>query len=147
MLSEKFPSESDSAHENQESHDVLPPERLSPEIITEEVIEELLHVDQIAFEGIRVELSLEEVKKILENPKAVHLVIKNNQMKIVGYLTSLPQDESYTYLAKADLNMAIEKDALYIESMAILPEYRSFKGLNSLVRKVIEEAVNQGIPI
>ena len=138
MFFEKIPQE------NIEGKDVSLPERLTPEIITLKIIEELVNVDKIAFEGIRVELTNEEIEKILFNPKAVHLILRNSSEEIVGYITSLPHNESYTFLSNMDKEMTAQDSALYLESMAILPEYRGFKSFTSLINKIFEEGVKSG---
>lgn len=60
----------------------------------------------------------------LENPRAIHLLLRRGEAA-VGYLLALPLDEVLAdeEFRRADPELRVEGDRLYVETMAILPQF------------------------
>jgi len=83
--------------------------------------------------------SEEEIRKILENKNGIHLKLENNGA-IVGYITSLKQDQEFDLLKESDADLKNEQGSLYLHSIDITPKNRNLKNFNALFGELIDEA-------
>jgi len=79
----------------------------------------------------------------LNNKNNIVIVLRNNG-KFIGHILAKPHDDAYVELKDDDPLMKEDADRYYIETMAILPEYRGGYGYLDLTKKIIEEAKRRG---
>jgi hypothetical protein len=88
--------------------------------------------------------NLEDLRKTLENPNGIQIVVRSQEDKVIGYLSSKPQKEAYEELKNWDPEIDQEDQTLYVESIAIKPEVRDLRTFLKLGRVFIEEAKKRG---
>lgn len=83
----------------------------------------------------------EDLRSCFESEKGIHVLIKNSEGKIVGYLTSLPKDEEYADLHTEDPDFTKDESSLYVESIVIKDgDFATARSvLNAFMGKVVEK--------
>jgi len=104
-----------------------------------EILKEILDVEKQSFPK-EIQSSAEDLKEILENSDGIHLLAKDVAGKVVGALLSLRQSQEYEDLKKYDPDFINDETALYVESVAIKPNFRSLEVANKLLKTLIEQA-------
>lgn len=109
---------------------------------TEEEIQEIISLDNEIFPP-EMWVDASELKETLESA-GVQTVLKGEGGKIVGYIISLPHNQAYPNLIELDPELKQEEQALYIESMGIIPKHRSLKNFLTLLHGFNDQARQVG---
>lgn len=109
--------------------------------LSDEEIDQLVELDNSIFPDMPVEKS--EIVESLKS-KGVQVALKNPEGKVVGLLTSLPHNQAIEYLLEDDPELKEDPSALYVESIGVHEEYRTFKNIRDIWIKFSEEAVRLG---
>jgi hypothetical protein len=133
-------------NENNEKPASLAVKRIEAADVNSALLQTLGDIDAKAFQRAQVELDEEAGHAVLTHPGAIHLLLKAGET-IIGYITALPHDESYSIDHGNDPLMVKGSDSLYVESIAILPEKASLKGILQLMNTIILEADKSGYQI
>lgn len=92
--------------------------------INEGTIREVCEIEKESFPE-EMQSSPEDLREVLENKDGIHLLVKDEKEKVLGAILSLRQSQEYDYLKDYDPDFIKDKEALYIESIAIKPESRN----------------------
>lgn len=111
------------------------------DVISEEQIRDIIDIDAKIFPTMPIEEK--EIRDTLKS-RGVQILLKNLDSKTIGYIISLPHEDAYEFLSENDPNIIKEIGGLYIESIGILPEYRSLKNFNRLCSALVSEAQQRG---
>jgi len=111
--------------------------------LDEATLEQILSVEQASFPAA-MQSTKEDLRETLENPNGIQIILRAADGTIVGYLASKPHNEALEELRQYDPKMQEEENALYIESIAILPESRSLRTFLQLGRTLLQEVKNRG---
>ncbi len=87
---------------------------------------------------------LEDLRETLENKKGIQVISRDEKNKIVSYLSSKPLEDAHRELKNYDLKLKPEKDVLYIESIATIPEARDIKIFLRTINVIKNEAKKRG---
>ncbi len=93
----------------------------------DEIKKAIMNIEKRCFDK-NIRQSAEELGRSFNNEDGICMTYRKDG-KVVGYLTSWPEDE---YFEHGD------EDTLYIESWAVLPEERG-KGIGKLFLKIVEQ--------
>ena len=107
---------------------------------TEEELRQIYQVEILAFPKTMQE-SPDSLREILANPLGIHIVLKKRE-EIIGYLTALPYNEALEYLGPHDPRLRPDSSALYLESIAVVPQERQSGNFSRLFRQLVYEAQN-----
>lgn len=143
-----LPPKSSPAGDKRESEDVIEISRVDS-ADWDEVPQEIIDIAKESFEEYDEDM-LQDFDKRIKNPKCVSFVARVNG-ELVGYITGspitdhpdlvkelFPEKHSYLGFPKDQ-----KESIFYVESMAILPEYRDKKIGAQLIRKIIEATDEQ----
>lgn len=86
----------------------------------------------------------EEIEEVLSNPRGVHILIKDADGHDIGYLSTVPHSENLAGLQEWDPEIIDIPDALYIESIATIPNERSPRNFIETFKKLFDEARAKG---
>ena len=111
--------------------------------LDESILQDILSVEKAIFPD-QMQSNLEDLRKTLENPNGIQIVVRSQEDKVIGYLSSKPQKEAYEELKNWDPEIDQEDQTLYVESIAIKPEVRDLRTFLKLGRVFIEEAKKRG---
>ena len=111
--------------------------------LDESILQDILSVEQASFPD-QMQSDLEDLRETLENPNGIQIVVRSQEGKVIGYLSSKPQKEAYEELKNWDPEMDQEDQTLYVESIAIKPEARDLRTFLKLGKVFIEEAKKRG---
>jgi ribosomal protein S18 acetylase RimI-like enzyme len=108
----------------------------------EEVFRELFRVEK----DVSGDESLEEndLRGAYENPKAITVVLRDENKKIVGLINALPNTEVYQELSPDDPDFENNPHRLYIYDIAVEEGARSLENFLNLMRMLIEEGKQKG---
>jgi ribosomal protein S18 acetylase RimI-like enzyme len=109
----------------------------------EETLNQILAVERASFPE-EMQSDLKDLEETLKNKKGIQIIAKNNKGEIVAYLSSKPLKNAYEELKDYDPELKSEKDVLYIESIAIKPEFRNTNIFFRIIKNIEEEAKNRG---
>jgi len=113
------------------------------EELDENVLNQISEVEQASFpEEMRSDL--EDLRETLENEKGIQLITKNQENEIVSYLSSKPLENAYEELKDYDPDLELEKDVLYVESIATKPENRDIRVFLRTLNTIKEKAKEKG---
>jgi len=84
-----------------------------------------------------------ELRESFES-EGVQVILKDGDENILGYLTSLPHHQAINFLLEDDPDLVPEQNALYVESIGILPEHRSIKNFAILWKAFRVRAIEKG---
>jgi hypothetical protein len=123
-------------------------EKISPiaEILNspdEKEVKEIKAIDTVVFPP-EMTISEDVVDAFLNNPKSALSVLRMPDGSIAGYMVADPLEEAFEDLKEHDPDMKMLSNAAYIESMAILPGYRSFRNMRTLYDCFLQSAKNKG---
>ncbi len=107
--------------------------------INEDILKEVSEIEEESFPK-EIQSSPEDLKEVLENKDGIHLLVKNEEGKVLGNILSLRQSQEYDDLKNYDPDFANYEDALYIESIAVKPKSRKLEVFNSLLGAIGREA-------
>jgi len=107
------------------------------------ILQDILSVEKASFPD-QMQSNLEDLRETLENPNGIQIVVRSQEGKVIGYLSSKPQKEAYEELKNWDPEIDQEDQTLYVESIAIEPEARDLQTFLKLGRAFIEEAKKRG---
>lgn len=132
----------------EEPHKQNQAEKISPvaEILNspdEEEVKNIKAIDTVVFPP-EMMISEEIVDAFLNNPKSAISVLRMPDGSIAGYIVADPLEEAYADLKEHDPEMELISNAAYIESMAILPGYRSSRNMRTLYDRFLQSAKNKG---
>jgi ribosomal protein S18 acetylase RimI-like enzyme len=82
--------------------------------------------------------------QLLQKKSTISIFLKDRD-KNIGYLVAIPHDDAVVELIDDDPEMADDSNRYYVESVAIIPEYRGRKGLNEIFRTLSRELAKKGI--
>ena len=82
--------------------------------------------------------------EMLGNKNNIYVILKDNE-KIIGHLLAMPHDNAVEELKNYDQAMQKDASRYYIETVAILPEYRGKKGLSAMLETLGRELKNRRI--
>ena len=111
--------------------------------LDESILQDILSVEKASFPD-QMQSNLEDLRETLENPNGIQIVVRSQEGKVIGYLSSKPQKEAYEELKNWDPEIDQEDQTLYVESIAIEPEARDLQTFLKLGRVFIEEAKKRG---
>ncbi|MFA6253724.1 MAG: GNAT family N-acetyltransferase [Candidatus Paceibacterota bacterium] len=106
-------------------------------------VEEIKEIDKQVFTA-EMALPAEIVDAYLANPRSILTVLKDREGHLVGYVVADPLENAFNDLLAHDNEIELLPNTVYVESIAILPKYRSLKNLNSLLKESISRAREQG---
>ena len=112
-------------------------------VYTPQYLSAILEIDKESFEEQYEDVE-EYYRKALENQENINVFFKDGE-KLVGYLLAIPHSAAYEEMKKDDPEMKDDSKRFYIETCAVLPEYRKGTGFLRMMHKVIEEAERRGI--
>ena len=134
---------SSNTQESRENGSPFSVERVDGSNLAPDLLKELTELDRRASEGTEEELDVEDGESILSNPRGIHLVVRNGKA-IIGYMTALPEDESYSLSKGGDPLVIPTSENMYIEAMVIDPAYRGLKPFFMLTKQMIASAKEGG---
>ena len=111
--------------------------------LDESILQDILSVEKASFPD-QMQSDLEDLRETLKNPNGIQIVVRSQEGKVIGYLSSKPQKEAYEELKNWDPEMDQEDQTLYVESIAIKPEARDLQTFLKLGKVFIEEAKKRG---
>jgi ribosomal protein S18 acetylase RimI-like enzyme len=111
--------------------------------VDRETMRGIVEVEQSSF-PLEMQSDEQDLRETFENPNGIHIVIRSRQGEVVGYISSIPQKDAYGELKNWDKDIRPEDNTLYIESIAVKPEYRDIRNLLSLGKLFIQEAKRRG---
>lgn len=117
-------------------------EKLEPPLSPEQ-IGDIKAIDKQVFPQ-EMALPEEVVEAFLTNPKSAIAILKTPADSFVGYIVADPLETAFSDLKKEDKELALLPEAAYVESIAILPEYRSLKNFSSLIENFVSIAKEKG---
>ena len=111
--------------------------------LDEDTLKQILAAEGAAF-GEDMQSDPEDIRAVLGVKEGVHLLMRNPEREIVGYISTLPQNDEYEDLVQYDPDFIKDETALYLESIGSRPEnrdpYLSVEAFDTL----IEEARKKG---
>lgn len=116
------------------------------EIISEynsQILADILNIDKESFEKQYDDVE-EYYKEALENKDNINVILRDGE-KVVGYLLAIPHNDAVEDLKSADPEFKEDKERLYVETIAVHPEYRIGGGAFKMIFTMIEEAGKRGI--
>lgn len=88
------------------------------ESVADFIIDEIKKLDDsIMPEAMRYEY--EDLKESFDSQGGVHLLLKDEDGNIAGYITSMPKNEEYEDLHQKDESFTQDENSLYLESILI----------------------------
>ncbi len=122
------------------------------EKLDEKTFSEIFAVEQGAFPE-ELQLDEEDIRSVLENPKTITVVLKDQTGIVKGFFSGAPNSEFYEeFLEENPEEPGTETDQLfensdsklYIFDMAILEESRGKGGYSSMINAMINHAREKG---
>jgi ribosomal protein S18 acetylase RimI-like enzyme len=83
-------------------------------------------------------------RKTLKSDKNITILLKDNS-RTAGFLLAIPHDDAARELKEDDPLMPADPARYYIETIAILPEYRGQKGVSLILETLKQELGNKGV--
>ena len=121
--------------------------KLTTEVVrdfSQEALKNVLAIEKDSFPPEWEYADAEEYySKFLKNKNNIAIILKDG-LKIIGHILARPHDEALTDLKEDDPLMKPDGKRYYIETMAILSEYRGGYGYLDLTEAVIEEVKKRG---
>lgn len=108
----------------------------------EQTLEQLAEIERLCFSEEMAE-DKDELREIIQNPEGIHLKLEDKDGKIIGYISSLRQNQEFDSLKEYDADLK-PNDSLYIHSFDIRPENRNLKNFNALFNSLKTEATRNG---
>jgi len=105
---------------------------------SENELKEILEVERACFPP-QMQADLEDLRESLLQKKGIKIILREKEGKILGYLSSKPQDIAWKELKGWDKEFKPDKKTLYIESIAIKPEARGLKSLLKILKELKKE--------
>ena len=113
--------------------------------INESLINDIVRIDQDSFpEGWVFPNAKEYFSELLKNKNNVRIILKNNE-ETVGYLIAVPHNEARKDLENDDPLMPEDAFRYYIETVAILPNYRRRGGMKKMLKSFVNELKEKSI--
>ena len=106
-------------------------------------LREIEEVERASFPP-EMQSDLEDLRETLLQKKGVQIILREKGGKILGYLSSKPQDVAYKELKEWDKDFKPNKKALYVESIAIKPEARGLKTFLNMLKELKKQAAVEG---
>ena len=106
-------------------------------------LREIEEVEKASFPPA-MQSDLEDLRETLLQKKGVQIILREKGGKILGYLSSKPQDVAYKELKEWDKDFKPNKKALYVESIAIKPEARGLKTFLNMLKELKKQAAVEG---
>jgi len=113
------------------------------ENINQKILEDILKVEEASFSE-EMQSDLDDLKDTLKNKKGIQLIVRNDQDKIVSYLSSKPLEDAYKELSVYDKELKPESGVLYVESIATDPRFRNAAGFLEMINILAKEAKQKG---
>lgn len=111
--------------------------------LDEETFKQIVASENAAFNK-NMRFKPEDIAEVLADKRGVHLVMRDPENKIIGYVSTLPHNEEYGNLVQYDPDFTKEDDALYIESFGSGPAGRDPHLSVAAFDRLIEEAGQKG---
>jgi hypothetical protein len=83
-----------------------------------------------------------DLKECFESKEGIHILVKNNNGEIIGYLTSLPKNIEYEFLHNEDPEFTMDDTSIYVESVVI--KGGDFANAKNVFNSFMQEAVDRG---
>ncbi|MBI4709017.1 MAG: GNAT family N-acetyltransferase [Candidatus Portnoybacteria bacterium] len=141
----EIPPEESKPEDGKESGDKEKRQKYTIEVIldpNEDAFRQVCEIEKESFPE-KVQSSPEDLKEVLENKDGIHLFIKDEAGEIAGNILSLRQNQEYKDLKKFDPDITNDKDALYVESVAIRPQKQGMAAFKNAWQALVEEAKSQ----
>ncbi|MDD5491489.1 MAG: GNAT family N-acetyltransferase [bacterium] len=113
-------------------------------IYVEDIVNDIAAINQGSFPpGWKYGEDKAYYRKMLKSGKNVIVLLKNNG-KNIGFLLAIPHNEAVTELKDDDRLMTKDPARYYIETIAILPEYRGKNGFSVIIKALGQELSRRG---
>jgi len=113
------------------------------EIVTghdEKILQEILYIKSRAFpKKWEYDDAENYYREMLGKRESINIIAKEDK-KIVGYLLAIPHNEAFKELKEHDPEMEEDPQCYYVETVAILPEFRLGTSFLKMLYAVIAEA-------
>ena len=101
------------------------------------ILESILTINRECFPSDwQYEDSREYYKGMLSNTTNINIILTVNK-KYVGYLLAIPHKQAFKELRNDDEQMEEDIKSFYIETAAILAEFRGRNGLDLMLKKLV----------
>ncbi len=111
--------------------------------IDDQTLKDILNVEEKSFPE-QMQSDEDDLKESLKNKRGIQIIAKDEKGEIVSYLSSLPLKDTFKNLKNYDTELKSEKDVLYIESVATIPENRDIKIFLKGFELIKQEAQKRG---
>ncbi len=112
--------------------------------LTPEILRAISQIEEVVFPE-QMQSDENDLRETLENKKGIQIILKNKETnEIVGYLSSKPQKDVVEELKNWDKDLKPEEGVLYLESIAIKPEFRGLESFLKIKKLLLEEMKKKG---
>jgi hypothetical protein len=132
------------SEKNHEKRSPFTVEFQDPSTVSREVTEQILKLTEEDVDSIEPEVNVDEALKYYRDPGCVLLLVRSKDQKIVGYISALPMDRSYTIQHALDPLAVSDPKKLFIESFIIAREFRNIALFLKSTRLFLQRAKELG---
>jgi len=111
----------------------------------ENMVKDIISIKGTSFpSGWEYSDAQEYYSEMLKHMNNVNIFLKNDEKRI-GYLLAIPHNNAVIELRNDDPLMRKDASRYYLETVAILPEYRKKNGFSSLLKTLKQELEKRGV--